>query len=61
MANAKSVIFTLRELREVLRAMDLIMMEDASADVNMDGQSVRAKRSALAKLQQARQPRRQEV
>jgi hypothetical protein len=51
--NTNRVNLTRRELIEVVRALDLIMFEDASADCNMDAQSVRAKRSALRKLQDA--------
>lgn len=44
--------FTADELTEMIRALVLIGTEDADANVNMDAASVRAKRSALRKLQQ---------
>lgn len=41
---------TFEEVVECRRALQLIMQEDASADVNMDEESVRNKQSALDKL-----------
>lgn len=45
--------FTRDELVELRRALHLIHGEDTACDVNMDAASVKAKKSALAKLNKA--------
>lgn len=49
-AVSKRMTFTMAELREMRRALLLIMQEDESCAVNMDLASVAAKASALRKL-----------
>lgn len=49
----KIVSFTLRELVELRRALDLISVEDTDCNVNMGADAVSAKQSALKKLNKA--------
>jgi hypothetical protein len=46
----RSPSFTRAELRELHRALRLIIQEDENAEVNVDARSRRAKASAFAKL-----------
>lgn len=47
------ISFTQGELIELIRALDLIAQEDATADVNMDADACRDKASARTKLDRA--------
>lgn len=48
-----SLKLTRAEFVEVIRALELIMQEDDSCNVNMDEASVAAKTSAMKKLERA--------